>query len=173
MPTIVHLPTNALEQINLWADRMHLSHAEFHTRALVLGAGAMASSLAFFPSLSPDLKKRASQAGDASVTPQMIEQIITGSATSSNDAPGSGTDLAIDLASDKQAEIDQAIKTSGMDPVKFCTLAFVTGARVLASTLARDSVFTPKVSDLVMRKEVTPEELMKTRRKKRPRKPAH
>ncbi len=168
----VRLPAPALAQIDAWADKMQLPPAQFYTRALIFGARAMVSSLSFLPSLPPELRQRAAQAGNDSVTPQMLAQIVLGNRTRDQDGASlaAETDLAVDLPADLEVELIQAIESSGIAALLFYSLAFVTGARALASTLGPESVFTPQVSALAMEKEVTPEALVRTMRKKGSRK---
>ncbi len=158
------LPTVALEQVNQWVDTSGLSRAKFYSAALILGARAMTSSLGpdFVDALTPEDRKYMSESANVGVTPEVLLQIIMGDKTPANvnDSEQATTQFVVSLPDDMFKQFNKAADSIGMVHEKFCSLAFVTGARLAASTLDHSSIFPLELLIQSIEGNITPEMLM-------------
>ncbi len=159
------LPTAAFEQVNQWADMSGLSHTKFYSTALILGARAMTSSVSsdFVDALTPEDRKHISESANVGVTPQVLLQIVVGdkAPADANDPAQATTEFVVSLPDEMFKQFTEAADSMGMVPEKFYSLAFVTGARLAASTLDPSSVFPLELLVQSMEGNVTPEMLMR------------
>jgi hypothetical protein len=142
---VVALPGAALAEINRWADESGLTRAKFHTTALILGTRMMQSSLSpdFVDGLTSQDRRAIADAADASITREVLLQIVMGGDVEAQapEVAGSDTEIEVSLAVEVREACDQAVERIGMQPATYYGLAFVTGARLLAGTLRSDSLF--------------------------------
>jgi hypothetical protein len=154
-----------LEQISAWADASGLPRAKFYSTALNLGARMMTSSVSsgFVDALIPEERKHASESANASVTPEVLLQIVLGEGVPiSADEPKQATsELVVSLADEVCQQSDAAADGLGMVREKFYSLAFVTGARLAASTLDPASIFPLELLVQSTEGSVTPDMVMR------------
>jgi hypothetical protein len=155
----------ALEQVSAWADASGLPRAKFDSTALNLGARMMTSSAGsgFVDALTPEERKYVSESANASVTPEVLLHIVLGEgAPASADEPKQVTsELVVSLADEVCRQSDAAADSLGMVREKFYALAFVTGARLAASTLDPGSIFPLELLVQSTEGSVTPNMVMR------------
>jgi hypothetical protein len=161
----VIVPTAALEQISAWADTSGLPRAKFYSTALNRGARAMTSSVGsgFVDALTPEERKYVSESANASVTPEVLLQIVLGEGVpvSANDPEQATSELIVSLADDLCQQSNAAADSLGMLREKFYSMAFVTGARVAASALDPASILPLELLVQSTEGNVTPDMVMR------------
>lgn len=139
------LPVTALEQINKWADASGLSRTRFYSTALILGARIMSSSVGagFIDALTPEERKHVSESANTSVTPEVLIQIVLGSDAQVNasNMEQATAGFVVSLPDDAFKQLNETADGVGMLREKSYSLALVTGARLVASTLGPGSIF--------------------------------
>ena len=161
----VNIPSAALEQIEEWADSSGLPSAEFYSTALILGARTMNSSLGygFVDALAPEDRQYMSESANASVTPEMLLQIVLGGQARANahDLAQTTTEVAITISDELVKQCHAAADNIAMARDKFYSLAFAMGARLAASTLENSRIFPLELLVQSTEGNVTPEMLMR------------
>jgi hypothetical protein len=158
------LPTAALEQINKWADMSGLTRAKFYSTALIMGGRAMNLSVSadFLGDLTPEERTYMSASANNSATPEVLLQIVleSGAQANASHPEQTTTELVMSLPDDMFKQCNEAADRIGMAHEKFYSLAFVTGARLIASTLDNSSIFPLELVVQFTQGDVTPEMLM-------------
>ena len=141
----VVLPMAALEQINKWADASGLSRARFYSTALTLGARIMSSSVdsGFIDALTPEERRHLSESANTSVTPDALMQIVLGNNAQVNasNIEQATAGFVVSLPDDVFKQLNETADGVGMLREKSYSLALVTGARLVATTLGPGSIF--------------------------------
>ena len=139
------LPITVLEQINKWADASGLSRTRFYSTALTLGARIMRSSVdsGFIDALTPEERKHLSESASTGVTPDALMQIVLGSNAQVNasNIEQATAGFVVSLPDDVFKQLNETADGVGMLREKSYSLALVTGARLVATTLGPGSIF--------------------------------